>query len=222
MSKGSPQAPTAPDPTATIAAQTQSNIATANANRTNSVTPTGSSQWSQDPSGQWTQTSSLTPAGQQVQSGTQNVAASLIPTAQNLAGQAGTASTKPLDFSGTNQDYLNAGPTSLNQGATTAAYNAKKTFLDPQWDQSSTDLHDQLSRQGIPVGSDAYNRAMTNFNNSKTQAYGAAADTAVGQGQTGANNMFGMALQGQQQNIAQQQTAQQNPIKLLSQLYGSA
>lgn len=220
--KSAAAAPPAPDPTKTIAAQTQSNIQTADANRTNAVTPTGSSNWTMGPDGRWTQTSSLTPTGQRVLSGTQDVAANLIPTAENLAGQAGTATTKPLDFSGVNQDYLNAGPTSLNQNATSAAYNAQKGFLDPQWTQNQTNIQDQLSRQGIPVGSEAYNNAMTNFNNSKTQAYSNAANTAVGQGQTGANNMFNMALLGQQQNIGQQQTAQQNPLKLLSQLYGQA
>ncbi len=31
--------------------------------------------------------------------------------------------------------------------------------------------------------------------------------------------MFGMALQGQNQNIAQQQLAQSNPLSLLAQIY---
>lgn len=133
----------------------------------------------------------------------------------------GTTTGTPLDFRGINQDYLAGGPQALNQRATDAAYGAQKGFLDPQWNQQGKDIEDQLSRQGIPVGSDAYNRAMTNFNNSKTQAYSAAADKAVGQGQTGANSMFNMALLGQQQNISQQQLGQRNPLQLLQMLYGT-
>lgn len=220
--KGSPETPPAPNPLQTIQAQTDSNVQTANANRTNAVTPYGNSNWTVGPDGRWTQTSNLNPSGQRILEGTQGVAESLLPTAQNLAGQAGSATTKPLDFSGTNQDYLNLGPQAFSDKAADATYNKQKSFLDPQWSQQGTDLEDKLSRQGIPIGTDAYSRAMTNFNNSKTQAYDVARSGATSTGADAASKMFNMALLGQQQNIGQQQTAQQNPLKLLSQLYGGA
>jgi hypothetical protein len=151
--------------------------------------------------------------------GTEQIAGSLLPTAQTLATQAGTSATTPLNFNSTNNSIVQGGPQALNQNATTAAYNAQAGFLDPQWKQQQTELTDQLARQGIPVGSEAYNNALTNFNNSKSQAYNAAANTAVGQGETAATNMFGMALQGQNQNVQQQQLAQQNPLNLLNQVF---
>lgn len=220
--KSSATPPPSPDPTATIAAQTQSNLQTADANRTNLVTPTGSSNWTVGPDGRWTQTSSLNPSGQRVLEGTQGVAEGLLPTAQSLAGQVGPAATTPLNFGGANQDFLSAGPTALDNTAADAYYAKQKSFLDPQWTQQQTDLEDKLSRQGIPLGSQAYNNATTNFNNSRTQAYDAARSGATATGADAASKMFNMALLGQQQNVSQQQTAQQNPLKLLSQLYGTA
>jgi hypothetical protein len=155
---------------------------------------------------------------QQLGLGTEQVAGNLLPLAGGLSNEAYSA-LKPLDFNSTNNSMVQGGPQALNQDATTAAYNAQAGFLDPQWKTQQTQLQDQLSRQGIPVGSDAYNNAMTNFNNSKTQAYSAAANTAVGQGETAATNMFGLALQGQNQNVAQQQLAQSNPLNLLNQVF---
>lgn len=220
MSKGSPEAPVAPDPVATARAQTQSNIATADANRTNAVTPYGLSNWSQGPDGRWMQTSTLDPTSGRVLEGTRGLAESLLPTGGNLVGQAGGATTKPLDFSGPNADFLSKGPTALSDTAADAYYAKQKSFLDPQWGQQQTDLEDKLSRQGIPVGSDAYGRATTNFNNARTQAYDVARTGATSTGADAASKMFNMALLGQQQSIGQQQTAQQNPLKLLSMLYG--
>lgn len=232
MSKGAPTPPPAPDPAQTAAATTNSNVDTAIANRTNSVGPGGSSTWSQsgtytDPTTgqvipQYTNTTSLNPTEQSIFSNMENTASSLSPLGGALAGQALGTTAKPLDPSGANQNIIAGGPQSLDQNATSAAFNAQKGFLDPQFAQSQKDLQDQLSRGGIPVGSDAYNNAMTNYNNTKNQAYSTAANTAVGQGQTSANNMFGLAVQGQNQQLNQQQTIQQNPLTLLSKLYGTS
>ncbi len=60
---------------------------------------------------------------------------------------------------------------------------------------------------------------MTQFNNSRSQAYDAAQNNAISQGANQANNMFGLAIQGQNQNLGQQQLAQANPLQLLSALY---
>lgn len=238
--KSSPSPPPAPDPAATAAAQTGSNIGTAVAQATlndvNSNTPYGSTTYNQsgtysytDPTNgqtyaipQFTQNTNLSPLGQTLLQGQGQVATSLIPTAENLATQAGASATTPLNFSGANEDYLQAGPQLLNQGATNALYNQQASFLNPQWDQQQTQLQDQLARQGISVGSDAYNNAETQFNNAKTQAYQSAADSAIGGGSAAAGNLFNMALAGQNQNIAQQETAQSNPMSLLSQIMGTS
>ncbi len=93
---------------------------------------------------------------------------------------------------------LGQSPQLLNQSVTDAIYGQQKSFLDPQWNQQSTKLEDQLSRQGIPVGSEAYNNALEQMTNSRTQAYQSAQDSAIGQGTQAANQLYNMALQGQQ------------------------
>lgn len=231
--KSTPEAPTPASPQTVSTAQTGSNVDTAVANATlgnvNQVGPLGSTTYDQTGgrmvNGNWvpsyTQTTSLNPTLQSILTGTQDVGASLVPTAKTLAGNAATSATTPLNFSGANNNIIQGGPQAIYQPATDAAYKAQSTFLDPQWNTQQQQTQDQLSRQGIPVGSDAYNQAMTNFNNSKTQAYGAAANSAVGQGINAGSNMFNLALQGQNQQIGQQQLAQSNPLTLLSQLYGA-
>lgn len=232
MSKGQ-QPPAAPDPSVVARQQTGSNInsgtASAILSNPNVVGPTGSTTFNQtgsfDVGGQqvpqFTQTTQYNPLIQSLLTGTENLGVnSLLPTATTLAGQTGAA-TKPLDFNSPNNSFVEQGPTLVNQAGANAAYGVSKGFLDPQWTQNQKDLEDQLSRQGISQGDPAYETAMTNFNNAKTQAYNAAQGGAVTQGAQIANNAFGMALQGQNQNVQQQVLAQQNPIQLLSQLYGT-
>jgi hypothetical protein len=231
--KSTPSVPQPANPQAVSTAQTGSNVNTAVANATlgnvNTYSPFGSTTYNQtgttDVNGNavpsFSQTTSLNPTLQGVLTGTENTAASLVPTGQKLAGEAATSTTTPLNFSGANNDIIQGGPQAIYQPATVSSYNTAKSFLDPQWNTQGQQLQDQLSRQGIPVGSDAYNQAMTNFNSSKTQAYGDASNTAIGQGINAGSNMFNLALLGQQQNIAQQQTAQQNPLNLLKSLYST-
>lgn len=117
--------------------------------------------------------------------------------------------------------YLNKGPQQINSDAANAIYGQQKSFLDPQWNLQQKQLEDQLSRQGIPVGSEAYNSAMGQLENARTQAYQSAQDAAVAGGSSAAANLFGMAQAGQNQLISQQQLAQQQPLSLLSEMYGA-
>lgn len=235
MSKSQPQVPTPADPTKVANASTTSNFATAAgtqaANNVNQVGPNGSVNYNQsgtytDPTTgaslpTYTQTTTLDPLSQAILTGTKQAGASLVPTAQTLAGQAGGTATTPLDVNQTaNNKVIAGGPQALDSTVASAVTRQQESFLNPQWAQTEKDLTDQLSRAGIPVGSDAYNSAMTNFNNSKTQAYQSAQDAGTAQGAGIANNMFGLAVQGQNQNLGQQQTVQANPLQLLSQIYG--
>lgn len=234
MGKSSPSVPTPANPTTVANAQTTSNLSTAAGqqalNNVNQVGPNGSVNYNQtgtytDPSTgtqlpTYTQTTSLDPLSQAILTGTKQAGASLIPTAQTLATQAGTSATTPLNFSGANNDVIQGGPQAINQNATNTIYQGEQALLDPTFKQQQTDLQDQLSRRGIDVGSDAYSNAQTNLGTQQNQARTAALGNATGQGITSANNMFGMALQGQNQNLNQQQLAQSNPLNLLSQIYG--
>jgi hypothetical protein len=234
MSK--PAAPAAPNPVTTAQAQTASNEATAVANttlgNTNQVTPYGTTDYTQtggytDPTtGQFipssTETTSLDPSLQNILSGTESAATSLVPTAQTLASQAASSTTNPLNVNTANNSTIAAGPQALDPTVANAEYQEQMGFLAPTEQQQQTNLQDQLSQQGISVGNQGYSNAETQLMNSQNQANTAAANNAVVSGANQANNMYGLAVQGQNQNIAQQQTVQQQPLSLLSQLYGTS
>ena len=226
-----PQTPSAAE---TAAAQGQSNTSTAASqaalNFVNQNTPYGDTTYTQtgsytNPQGDtvptYTQNVSLSPLGQNILTGEQTATNNLLPAAQNLSEQAAASTATPLNFNTADSAILNTAPQLLDQNAANAVYGEQKSFLDPQWNQQAQQLQDQLSRQGIPVGSDAYNNAETQLDNARTQAYQAAQDSAVTSGMQGASQLFGLAQSGQNQNIQEQQIAQQQPLSLLSQLFGA-
>lgn len=226
IAKSTPSVPQAPDPVATANAQTASNVQTAEANaalnRVNQTTPYGSITYSQngtDPNTGvpiYAQNTSLSPAGQQIFDSEGKLVNSSLDAAQGLASG---ITTTPINTTNTPYtDTLNQGPQLLDQNTVDATYNKAKSFLDPQWNQTSEQLADQLSRQGIPVGSEAYKNAMTQFDNSKTQAYDAAQNSAIENGVNNSATLFNEALQGQNQNVNQQVQAQNQPVNLLSAL----
>lgn len=228
--KSTPQVPATPNPQQTAQAQTSSNIDTQIGNMVGTLGPSGSTSYQQtgsytDPNTgqvipQWTQNTTLSPLGQAIFSGTQQAANTLVPTAQTLATQAGTSATTPLNFSGANQNIIQQGPQATDSNVANAVYNEQAGFLKPTYQQQQTDLQDQLARQGISVGSDAYSNAETQLANSQNQGLTAAANNATAQGSQAGANLFNMALLGQNQQIGQQQIAQSNPLSLLSQIYG--
>jgi hypothetical protein len=231
--KNTPAVPTPPTPAATGAAQTASNVDTAVANATlgnvNTSGPLSSTTYNQTgttnvdgnmvPS--FSETTNLNPTLQSILTGTENIGAGLVPTAQNLAGQAATSATTPLNFSGANQNIIAGGPQAEYQPVENQVFQGEEALLQPGQQLAQTQLQDQLSQEGIPLGSSAYNSATTNLNANQAAANTAAAGSAAGIGATTAGNMYNLALLGQNQQIGQQQTGQSNPLALLSQIYGA-
>jgi len=161
MSKPSP--PTPASPQVTSAAQTQSNVDTAVANaimgNVNQSSPFGSTSYNQTgttnvdgyniPS--YAQTTTLNPTLQGILTGQENTAASLVPTGQALANEAGTSLTTPLNFNGVNNSIIQGGPQALQQGATNTIFGGEYGLLQPIYQQQQQQLRDQLSQQGIPL-----------------------------------------------------------------------
>jgi hypothetical protein len=166
-------------------------------------------------------------------SNTNSYTAPPSPTPQVAPVNSGLASglnAPPIDYSkiisSLNTSHVPSlvGGDALSQQMSTAqqaAYKQASGYLDPQWTNAQHDLTQQLANQGIPLGSEAYQRAMDEFNRNKTFAYSQAENAAVqqgnaaqaqlfGQGLASNQNAFGQALSGGQfTNAAQQQAAQQ-------------
>lgn len=109
-----------------------------------------------------------------------------------------------------------------SQTASDAAYAQATSRLDPQWSQQQSDLQTQLANEGISQNSDAYSRAMLDFNNQKTDAYNQANSSAiqagVNQGQTQYGEDMGLA----QQAATQTQNAGAFANSAQQQQYGQA
>ncbi len=172
---GKQKAPAAPDPKATAAAQTGTNVTTALANaqlgNVNQYGPDGSVTYSTnggrnftDPSSgqtyfipQYEQTTSLSPAQQAIKD--QNDKASL-----GLA-EIGNNQTAFL------KDYLSK-PVDLSNEATEARLmELGRARLDPMIAQNDENLRSRLANQGIKAGSDAYDREIATARQGNNDAY---------------------------------------------------
>lgn len=189
-----PSAPAAPDPTATIAAQSAANSQsaqqTAELNRINQVTPYGSSTYStdgtySDGTPQYTQTTTLSPSQQNLFNMGQQGEQTLGQTALGALGNVQSQYATPFDPS-------NFGA-SVKQ-AQDAAYNAQTQYLDPQFEQGQKSLDNSLINQGITQGSEAYNNAEGNYGRQKQAAYQSAQNAAVGAGNQEQSTLYGQAL----------------------------
>lgn len=107
--KSHPTAPTPPDPNVVAAAQTKSNIDTANAsanlNRTDQVTPWGTQAYTQgapnpDGTSHWTSTTTLDPTQQKLLDSSNHISQSMADLGQNQIGNVASTINKPLDFAG--------------------------------------------------------------------------------------------------------------------------
>jgi len=185
MSK--PRAPSPPNPAQTAAAQTASNVQTATANsylgNTNQSTPWGNVSYDVTGTGpggvpRWTQTTTLSPNQQQINSigeqnsiGLGNLAGQGINTAQGVLGTQwnqgrfdGNAATGGrLDLAGALGDYggdVEARTRELAQRG-----------LGEAFDRSEESLRSRLANQGINAGTDAFGAEMQSFNKGKGDAY---------------------------------------------------
>jgi hypothetical protein len=191
MSFLKPDPPTPPNPLATAAAQTGTNVSTAIANAylnsTNQVTPTGSLTYSQgsnfsytDPTtGQtfqiprFTATQTLSPNQQTLQNSNEAAKIGLA----NLSAE--QAAAMQQYFKGGFDPFTGApasgDPNSLNVADPTSTFDSSSTNrerveaglmsrLQPQIDQDREKLRQQLSDQGIRYGSPAYDEAFRSFN----------------------------------------------------------
>ena len=222
----SPKPPPAPDYAAAAQQTSAGNASQAQVaqygSMTNQVTPYGTVNYTATPMGktkegdelnQWTQTVGLSPAEQIAFNQNNRINAQLGNVAERGVGYVQSALDKPLDFS---QDQALQAPGQIQQQASDAAYKNATQYLDPQFQQSNAQLSNRLANQGITQGSEAYNNAMLNQSNAQQQAYESARQQAYSQGMIGAQQQYQQGLGTRQQQIAEQQTLQQNPLNMLN------
>jgi len=170
-----PDPPAPPDPQETSAAQTGTSVSTAIANamlgNVNQVTPDGTLTYDQtgtyvhtDPyTGerydipQFTATQTLSEAQQRLKDENDATALNLAETANQQSGFF--------------KDYLGT-PADLNNEETEARlYELGSKRLDPRFEREEAALRTQLSNRGIVEGSEAFDRELESFRQSKNDAY---------------------------------------------------
>lgn len=233
MSKDTPKAPEAPDPTKVANAN-------ANANRYNINTPFGNQVWKKtgvnpDGTDKWEQDVTLDPAQQELLDRSNQLSLKQMGNVENSVNnppdfnglqplkygvdvdgkptfaidQTGTEDlTRNVDSSGI-QRQLKVPQEQLYaamQNAQKAAYGMQTQYLDPQYQQAQHDLENKLTQQGVLQNSDAWNRAIEEQGRQKTFDYNNAFNNSFATGLAANNQLFNQDLSsGQFVNAAQGQ-----------------
>lgn len=148
-------------------------IATANANKFNTAGPYGSGTWTMRPgadpmnpqAGDWTQTTTLSPEQQQLY---ELNSGNKLATGQALTGMVGDLGNR--------------------QQVADALYKRATQYMDQSFGDQESALTSRLQNQGLVEGSEAYERALRNFMQTRGQAYEGAASSAVINADTASNN----------------------------------
>lgn len=157
-------APKAPNPQVVSAAQTASNketaIAQAGLNYVDQVGPNGSLTYQQNgtwPDGtpRFQQTTTLSTAGQQLQTANEATQQNLANLAKDQSGRLSGLLNEKLDWSA-QQNYLN---------------DLTNQSLNPQWDRLAQQNEQSLVDRGLRPGSEAYNNAQDKFLQSRSSAF---------------------------------------------------
>lgn len=176
-----------PDPTQQIAAEQ-------NANQYNVVSPNGSINYSKDPTGRTTQTTTLSPSEQKQLDTSNQIAETMLTGAQK----------KIPGLADTSFDYNDQGST-----AAKAAYQRQVDLLTPEFDKQDTAWEDRMANQGLPTGGEAYLDSQRQHENDKNFALTQAAQQAETEGTQ-------LALSQRQQNYNELAAAlggqQLNPV----------
>lgn len=212
MSK--PSAPAAPDPAATIAAQSQANTQsatqTAELNRINQNTPYGSLSYTTDgtyPDGtpMYTQNETLSPSQQNLFNLGQQGAQTLGQTGVNMLGQVQSSYANPIDYSGAPGIASNAGKVGQQQYLNSSSL---PTFSNSINNTGPSLLGNNYNQQIGQAENAAYNQQAQYLNPQFSQAQEALSNSLINQGIT--------------QGSQAANTAQQNLGLQENQAYGNA
>ena len=220
---GKPSAPTPPDPVATAKAQTDSNVntATSNAwlNNTNQYGPTGQIEYQQIGTQtvdgreipRFSQTTSLTPAQQQLFDAQQGVSQKAYDLAGQYADRIGAATEKPFSYDG-----MPAAPV-YDEAYRAQQRDAIIARNQPQMDRDREAMRTQAVNQGIAPGSEAWMRLQDDSNRGIND-FRLGADLQAGQA---AAQAYGLAGDSRDRAIREAQALRAQPINEIAALLGT-
>ncbi|MBL8686746.1 MAG: hypothetical protein JNK86_04695 [Alphaproteobacteria bacterium] len=217
-----PKAPKAPDPYATAAAQTKSNLETARTeaqlNRTNQVGPYGSSTWS-NVGDHWTNTINLDPRLQSALNSQMDLQGKLYNMANSYSGRVADALNQPFNLDGLPQ--LTTDFSGDRQRVEQDLYNRGAKYMDKQWANDLTALEQNLADRGIGRGNPLYNRELENYRKSRADAYGDLQSRAIQAGGSEQSRLYGITADARGRGIQERLMQRNQPLQELAALLGS-
>lgn len=187
MSSGMPAAPDyrgAAEQTAQ--AQQQAVNQQTMANRPNQSNPYASVTWGLGPDGRPQQQTAFTGPLAGVNESLQKQAAEAMGTPFSLSGLPG----------------LTSGEAAREQ-AINAAYGSATSRLDPAFQQREEATRTRLMQQGLQPGSEAFEQALSSLGRERTDAYNQAMSSAIGQGTSAGQALFGQSLAARQNALSE-------------------
>jgi hypothetical protein len=214
-----------PDPAATAAAQgnVDANTARLNAqlNRVNQYGPTGSVTYNKN-GDQWSQTTSLSPAQQQIFGLQQGLDTQALGIGQQQVQRVGDALATPFNYDGIPYAPGTYDFSQDRQNVQDDYYNRQKTMLDQQYDRQDQQLQQNLADRGISMGNEGYTQATRDFAQNRDQAYENAMSDAIQAGGNEQSRLYGLAQNARQQAIQERAYQQNLPLQQLSAILGSS
>jgi len=221
MGKKAPSPPPAPDPVATANAQSAANrdtaIAQSQLNMVDQSSPWGSIAYSQRGTGPdgtplYRADVSLSPQQQQLFDSQQGTELLMNATGQQLLNNARGQLSQPISLSG-----LGAAP-QYDENARSQALARILARANPEFDRQRESIETRLANQGLMVGSEAYGRGVDEFNRARND-FTLGADIQAGDE---ASRLFGLQMQGRNQQINERLLPRQMTINELAALTGGS
>lgn len=183
-------------------------------NRVGQESAYGSTNYVQNADGTWIKKTDLSPAQQKalesIQGGAQT---SIDMAAKNYA--------TPLDYSKTTQVAGGDDLRKFQEDTTNQVFNSLKGRADIQTKNLQKDFDQQMANQGVPIGSDLYNRLrIQNVDQPTNDLYNQLQAQAVSVGQAQAQQTYGQSLQSHQQGVSDTNTLYNAPAQAAASMYG--
>jgi hypothetical protein len=124
------------------------------------------------------------------------------------------------DFNYNSAPAMPTADESTRKAVEDALYSRATARLDPRFSQAQDQLNSSLAAQGITQGSEAYNRELQNFNNSRNDAYSSAMNDAITGSDDAMQRLFNMGLQARQQGVNEANTLRTLPTQEAAALAG--
>lgn len=140
------------------------------------------------------------------------------------AGQAAAGLNQQAASLGQGMDWSNLG--ALGQGdaardqTTNAAYGQASSRLNPLWQRQMDSSRTSLLNSGFDPTSEAYKNQMGDLGRARNDAYGSAMTSAIGQGNSAQDSVFGNNVQSRQQAIAESLGRRNQPLDEMQKLMG--